>query len=136
MELLHRVPNAWTMDSLDAECLIVGATEGKLEAPRIWRHERSGALSCTYGKGRQAFTWTREDVSQMARKWRASRTKPNQRACAFLDAHKRLAALVEEAGLGPPDAVVHDMPRNELRAVWDGNDVVLVMDEICDLAGM
>jgi hypothetical protein len=119
------------MDSLDAQCLIMRVIEGKIDAPRIWRHDRSGALSCGYGGGKSVFTWAPEDVSRMARTSRDSSTRPSQRAQAFFDAHRRLAVLAESAGLEPPDAVIHDAGCDELRATWEDEDlVVVVVDEV------
>jgi hypothetical protein len=48
----------------------------------------------------------------------------------FLDAHRRLEALANEAGLGPADVIIHDLGRAELKGVWGDEKVVLVVEEI------
>jgi hypothetical protein len=67
----------------------------------------------------------------MARTWRNSATSwaPEQ-ARPFLDAHQRLEALASEAGLGPADVILHDLPRAEIRGIWEDEEVVVVVDEI------
>ena len=123
------------MDSLDAQCLLIRLTEGKMRPPDLWRHDRSGALSCAYEGGEQVFTWPAKDVAEMARKWRDSDTSqmPEQ-ARLFQDAHQRLEALAREAGLGPADMVVHHLGRAELRGIWEKEKVVLSVDEIGETA--
>ncbi len=119
------------MDSLDAQCLLMQTVEGQVRPPDIWRHYRSGALSCAYEGGESVFTWPARDVAKMGRRWRDSGTSRNAGQASLLaDAHRRLAALVREAGLGPPDTVVHDLGRAEFRAVWEDEEVVLVVEEI------
>ena len=48
--------------------------EGEMRAPDLWRHDRSGALSCGYEGGECAFTWRAEHVARMADTWRKSDT--------------------------------------------------------------
>jgi hypothetical protein len=123
------------MDSLDAECLLIEITEGEIRPPDLWRHDRSGALSCTYEGGRQTFSWPAEDVAEMARTWRDSDTsRAPEQARLFRDAHQRLEALATEAGLGPADVMIHDLGRAELRGVWMSEEVVLVVEEIGESA--
>jgi hypothetical protein len=75
------------MDSLDAQCLVIQCAEGKLCPPDLWRHERSGSLSCAYEGGERVFTWPAEDVAEMARRWRNSdRSVLPEQARLFLDA--------------------------------------------------
>jgi hypothetical protein len=45
------------MDSLDAQCLLIQLTSGEIDPPNLWRHKRSGALSCAYAGATQVFTW-------------------------------------------------------------------------------
>lgn len=119
------------MDSLDAQCLLIQLAEGEIRPPDIWRHDRSGALSCAYEGGEWAFTWPPEDVAELARTWRDSDTsRPPEQARLFLDAHQRLKALADEAGLGPADAMIHHLGRAELRGRWEDEEVVLVVEEI------
>jgi hypothetical protein len=48
-------------------------TEGGIRPPDLWRHTRSGELSCAYESGESvSITWPAEDVAGMARIWRAS----------------------------------------------------------------
>lgn len=117
------------MDSLDAQCLIVQTTTGETTPPDLWRHDRSGSLSCAYSGGEQTFTWPPKDVAEMARRWR--RTGPPEvldEVRLFVDAHRRLEALVKESGLAPPDVVLHDLARAEIRGVWENEKLVLVVD--------
>jgi hypothetical protein len=119
------------MDSLDAQCLLMQLTDGEIRSPDLWRHEGSGALACAYERGTSMFTWPAEAVAEMARRWRDRDTSPTPRqALALRDAHERLAALADEEGLRPADVVIHDLGRAELRAVWEEEQVVIVVDRI------
>ena len=119
------------MDSLDAQCLLIAVAVGQIPPPDLWRHDRSGALACSYEGGTRTFTWPPEDVAELARKWRERKPdRTPKEAGALRDAHERLAALIAEAGLGPADAVIHDLGRAELRAIWEHEQVVLVVDHI------
>jgi hypothetical protein len=123
------------MDSLDAQCLLIQLAEGEIRPPDVWRHARSGALSCAYEGGEWAFTWPAEDVAEMARTWRDSDTsRAPERARLFLHAHQRLNALASEAGLGPADVMIHHLGRAELRGIWEDEEVVLVVEEIGERA--
>jgi hypothetical protein len=67
----------------------------------------------------------------MARTWRDSHAdRPPARVRLLREAHERLAELATEAGLGPADMIVHDLPRGELRGIWDDEQVVVVVEEI------
>jgi hypothetical protein len=119
------------MDSLDAQCLVIQLAEGEIRPPDLWRHDASGALSCAYEGGERFFTWPAEDVAEMARRWRDSgTTRVPEQARLFLDAHRRLEAVASEAGLGPAKVIIHDLGRAELRAVWQDEQIVVVVDEI------
>jgi hypothetical protein len=121
------------MDSLDAQCLLIQLAEGEIRAPDLWRHDRSGALSCAYDGGELAFTWQAEQVAQLARTWRSSDTRraPDP-AQPLLDAHQRLVAVARDAGLGPADVIVHDLGRGEIRGTWEDEKVLVVVEEIGD----
>jgi hypothetical protein len=119
------------MDSLDAQCLLIQLADGELPPPDIWRHDRSGALSCAYEGGERVFTWSADHVAEMARRWRGSHaSQVPEQARLFLDTHKRLEALAGEAGLPPASAVIHDLGRMEVRGVWEDEELVVVVDEI------
>jgi hypothetical protein len=119
------------MDSLDAQCLLIQLTERETRPPDLWRHDRSGALACGYEGGERTFTWPAEDVAEMARRWRHSDTsRAPKQVLALRAAHERLVALTREAGLRPADVLIHDLARAELRAVWEDEKVVLVVDRI------
>jgi hypothetical protein len=119
------------MDSLDAQCLLMQLAEGELRAPDLWRHDRSGSLSCAYEGGGRTFTWPAENVAEMARTWRNSDTsRAPEQARLFVDVHQRLEALASEAGLGPADVIVHDLGRAEIRGRWAEEELVLVVEEI------
>ena len=123
------------MDSLDAECLLIQATVGKVRPPDLWRHDRCGALSCAYECGESEFTWSAKDVAELARTWRESdTTRAPKQARLFRDAHQRLEALATKAGLGAPDTMIHDLGRAELRGVWETQELVVVIDEIGERA--
>jgi hypothetical protein len=131
LEPLHRPLHASAMDSLDAQCLLIQLAEGDLRAPDLWRHDRSGALSCGYERGELAFTWLADSVAELARTWRNSDTnQAPEQARLFVDAHQLLETLASEAGLGPADVIIHDLGRAEIRGRWEDEEVVLVIDEI------
>jgi hypothetical protein len=105
--------------------------EGELRAPDLWRHDRSGSLSCAYEGGERTFTWPAENVAEMARTWRNSDTsRAPEQARLFVDVHQRLEALASEVGLGPADVIVHDLGRAEIRGRWAEEELVLVVEEI------
>jgi hypothetical protein len=119
------------MDSLDAQCLLIRLTEGEVRPPDLWRHDSSGALSCAYEGSERTFTWPAEHVAEMARTWRDSDTsRVHTQARLFRDTHERLEALASEAGLGPPDVMIHDLGRAELRGIWNNEEVKVVIEEI------
>ena len=119
------------MDSLDAQCLLIRLTESEVRSPDLWRHDRSGALSCAYEGGERVFTWPAEDVAEMARTWRESDTsRAPEQARLFVDAHQRLDALAREAGLGPADVMIHHLGRAALQGIWEKEEVVLLVEEI------
>jgi hypothetical protein len=119
------------MDSLDAQCLVMQTTEGKIRAPDIWCHERSGALSCSYEDGTQVFTWPPEAVAEMAQQWRDSdTTKAPEQARLFADAGRRLDVLIREAGLRPADTVFFHLGLGELKAIWEREEVVVTVEAI------
>jgi hypothetical protein len=119
------------MDTLDAQCLLMQLTDGEIRPPDLWRHEGSGTLACAYERGTSTFTWPADAVAEMARRWRDRDTSRTPRqALALRDAHERLAALADEAGLRRADVVIHDLSRAELRAVWEEEQVVIVVDGI------
>lgn len=119
------------MDSLDAQCLLIQLADGELPPPDLWRHDRSGALSCAYEGGERTFTWSADDVAEMARRWRDSSTsRVPEQARPLVDAHKRLEVLAGEAGLARPSVMIHDLSRREVRGVWEDEEIVVVVDEI------
>jgi hypothetical protein len=123
------------MDSLDAQCLLIRLTEGEVRPPDLWRHDSSGALSCAYEGSERTFTWSAEDVAEMARAWRGSDTsRAPEQARLFWDAHQRLEALASEAGLGAADVMIHDLGRAELRGIWNNEEITLVVEEIGEAA--
>jgi hypothetical protein len=114
------------MDSLDAQCLLIQLAEGDIPPPDVWRHDRSGALSCGYERGELVFTWPAEDVAEMARTWRNSDTsRAPEQARLCLDAHQRLEALAKEAGLGPAEVIIHHLGRAEISGRWEDEEIVL-----------
>ena len=105
--------------------------EREIRAPDLWRHHSSGELSCAYEGGENVFTWPPEAVAEMARRWRESGARGmSARARHFVDAHQRLDVLIREAGLRPPDVMIFDLRRGELKGVWEQEKVVLAVDGI------
>jgi hypothetical protein len=119
------------MDSLDAQCLLIDAVAGEIPPPSLWRHSRSGELSCAYTNGERTFTWSVDDVAEMAARWREE-SHPEVPQCVgpYLDAHRRFEDMLAQGELEPPDQVVHDFDRRELRAVWEDRKAIVVIDEI------
>jgi hypothetical protein len=50
----------------------------------------------------------------------------------FRSAHERLAALATEAGLAPADAIIHDLPRGEVRGIWRRDRIIVIIEDIDD----
>jgi hypothetical protein len=131
LEALPRPSHAFDIDSLDAQCLLTRLAEGEVRPPDVWKHERSGALSCAYEGGEAVFTWSADDVGAMARTWRDSQAvRPPRSVRSFRCAHERLAALANEAGLGPADMIVHDLRRGEVRGAWQHDRIIVVVENI------
>ena len=120
------------MDSLDGQCLLVHFADGEIpRPPDLWRHHRSGTLSCAYDGGENTFTWEARAVAEMARRWRESgQIEAPERVRLFIDTHERLESIAEDAGLGPPDVMIHDLAHGEIRGVWEQQQVVITVDEI------
>ncbi len=125
------------MDSLDAQCLVIDAIADEMPPPSLWHHSRSGELSCAIANGEQTFTWSADDVAEMACRWRGkSDREVPKHAGPYLDAHRRFEEMVAQGGLESPDLVVHDFDRRELRAVWEERKAVVVLDEIGEAAAV
>ncbi|MEX2196254.1 MAG: hypothetical protein WD844_13290 [Thermoleophilaceae bacterium] len=104
--------------------------EAEMSPPDLWQHHRSGALSCAYSKGEQTFTWEADAVADMARTWRQSGVDgPGEQAKMLLEAHRRVEELIRTAGIPPADAILHDLSRPELRAIWHHDKLVMVIDD-------
>jgi hypothetical protein len=79
------------------------------------------------------MSWSADDVATMARMWRDSHAgRPPRRIRLFRRAHQRLAALADEAGLGPADMIVHDLRRGEVCGVWQHDKIAVVVEKIGD----
>jgi hypothetical protein len=119
------------MDSVDAQCLLLSTMHGKIQAPEIWSHDRSGGLTCAFGNSENRFTWSPEDVAKMAEEWRDGNSiEAPEYALSFRDAHEWVEAILHDAGLREPDVVTHDFPARELRWVWEDEEQVVVVDKI------
>jgi hypothetical protein len=104
---------------------------GKIQPPKIWSHDRSGALSCAFGNSENRFTWPPEDVAKMAENWRKGNSmEAPEDALSFRDAHERVEAILHDAGLTGPDVITHDFSARELRCVWEDEKRVVVVDKI------
>jgi hypothetical protein len=107
------------MDSLDAQCLLIHVTMDGQRPPDLWRHDRSGELSCAY-EGGTTFTWPASDVAEMARRWRSGdQDEIPQQALDQRVAHEHLSAMTAEAGLPAADVVIHSPPRRAARALGE-----------------
>lgn len=123
------------MDSLDAQCLLIHLADGEIPPPDLWRHDRGGALSCAYEAGQTTFTWRREEVAELAGRWRdLDNGRLPERVRCFREAHERLEALARDNGLTAPDMMIWDVAGAELRAVWEDAQVVLVVAEVGESA--
>jgi hypothetical protein len=120
------------MDSLDAQCLLLQLAYGEgVRPPDPWRHERSGALTFAYAGSERSFTWPAEEVAQLVRRWRELEADEVAEPVRFLrEAHAHLGRLIRGAGLDPPDEMIHDLSRAELRMAWHDEKIVLVIDEL------
>jgi hypothetical protein len=124
------------MDSLDAQCLLIQVTMGEPRPPDLWRHNRSGELSCAYEDGTSTFTWPARDVARLARTWRdRDPGETPQQVLDLRNAHERLSATIGEAGLPPADVIIYDLRRAEPRAFWEKEKVVLVVERIGEATG-
>jgi hypothetical protein len=122
------------MDSLDAQCLLIQVAVDEQRPPALWRHDRSGELSCAY-EGGTTFTWRAKDVAEMARSSRSrGQAGMPQQALDLRAAHEHLSAMAAEAGLPAADVVIHDLRHAELHALWEEQKVVLVIDHIGEVA--
>jgi hypothetical protein len=94
------------MDSLGAQCFLIGLAEGEACVPPLWRHDRSGALSWSFGEGGRWYSWSPDYVVEIAKRWRDSgRNEPPGSVRKFLDAHRRLEEIAGQVGHGNPDAM-------------------------------
>ncbi|MGZ6707993.1 MAG: hypothetical protein ACXVFN_13765 [Solirubrobacteraceae bacterium] len=66
----------------------------------------------------------------MAGDWRAREDAdtPPAAIARHVAAHVRVAALLDEGGLEPPDAVVHDLDAAEVHLVWEERKLVVIVD--------
>lgn len=123
------------MDSIHAQCFVMElATDDATVGPDLWRHHQDGSLgwAFSHGSGKE-YSWPAAAVADIAERWRRSgRVRPPEPIVGVLDAHERLAEMLDTAGLDPPDAVIHDLGRSEVRAVWHEPKLVVVVDEIPD----
>jgi hypothetical protein len=119
------------MDSIDAQCLIIGLVGRETPPPCHWHHHRSGELTCAYSEGEREFTWDIDAVAEMGRRWRES-TAPQvpEMARPYVDAHRSLDEIVARGGIETADLIVHDFDRHELRAWWEDEKALMVIDEI------
>jgi hypothetical protein len=118
------------VDSLDAQALVIELLEDEIPLPELWRHDRSGALSLAFGETGTTFTWEPDQVADMAQSWRDSGSEVPEPARMFLDLHQRLGSLIAEAGRAPADFTIHDFARREVRAIWEDDRFVLIVDGV------
>lgn len=117
------------MDSVHAQCLLTDLVGAEMPAPDLWRHGRTGELSCAFASGEREFTWPVEDVADMARRWRemGEREAPESLR-TILEVHRRFEELVSTASWPSADTVIHDLERRELRFAWESPKLVVVLD--------
>lgn len=117
------------MNSLDAQCLILGLTRDQGCAPPLWLHGRDGSLGYRFGGNSNVSTWSADQVAEMAARWHAEGPQEREAVVTrMVEAHTAFAAIVRNGELDEPDVIVHDLDHEELRAVWDDARVHVVID--------
>ena len=124
------------MDTLHAQMLIADslAAEDPALFPDLWWHGAKGSLSYAFSGSPRSYSWQPEDVAAMAARWHDGRRATPADIAPFAAAHLDFLTLVSDAGLAPPDAVVHDRQRREIRAVWADEKVSVVVAEVDEAA--
>lgn len=117
------------MDSLDAQCFLIAATEAKGCTPTQWCHEACGRLRLRFADSPNDYSWDGAGVAEIAARWHAEQPlEIPAPVTRLIDAHRRFMEIVVLGELEPPDRVFHDLERLEVRAVWDDARLHVVVD--------
>jgi len=123
------------MLTLDAQCLFVRlADQEDTDLPDSFVHGRDGSLTFGFALTRNTYTWEAVAVREMAERWRSLATHVPPRIADHVAAHRRFVALLAGDAMDPPDAVVHDLATGEVRACWEEEKVVVVVEQIAGAA--
>jgi hypothetical protein len=107
------------------------AEDGGTQGPELWFHRQDGSLAWAFRHGSGPHGWCASEVRKIAERWRRSeRTRAPSSVAVLVDTHRRFARIAEEAGLGLPDEIVHDLARSEVRAIWTDPELEVVIDEV------
>ncbi len=124
------------MLTLDAQCLLVRlADQEDTDLPDIFLHGRDGSLTFGFAPTRSTYTWEEVAVREMAERWRSLAADVPPRIADHVAAHRRFVTLLDTDAMDPPDAVVHDLATGEVRACWEEEKVVVVVEQIAGAAG-
>ncbi len=124
-----------SMLTLDAECLLVQlADQEDMGIPDIFLHGRDGSLTYGFTATRNTYTWEATAVREMAERWRSLAAHVPPRVADHVAAHRRFVALLDTDDMEPPDAVVHDLSAGEVRACWEEEKVVVIVEQIAGAA--
>lgn len=118
------------MDSLDAQCLVVGLLDAGGVGPDCWRHDCDGSLHYRYAGSPRSFSWAAAAVTELAEQWRSDgpRLAPPESIARHVSAHLALMATIAGADRDPPDAVFHDLDCAEVQAIWTEQKVVMIVE--------
>lgn len=123
------------MLTLDAQCLLVHlADQEDTDLPDVFVHGRDGSLTFGFALTRNTYTWEAVAVREMAERWRSFAAHVPPRIADHLAAHRRFVALLASDAMDPPDAVVHDLATGEVRACWEEEKLVVVVEQIAGAA--
>lgn len=123
------------MLTLDAQCLLVRlADQADTDLPDIFLHGRDGSLTYGFASSRNTSTWEATAVREMAERWRSLDVHAPPRIADYVAAHRRFVALLDGGDIEAPDATVHDLCTGELRAYWEKEKVVVVIEEMAGAA--
>lgn len=117
------------MDSLDAQCLMIDLTTSEgARAPDQWMHLADGTLAYRFGESANSFSWPPHTVAEMATRWRGEARAVPERIAGLVAGHTAFAAMLDSGDLSRPDRIVHDLEADELKAFWDDEKLVVVVD--------
>jgi hypothetical protein len=123
------------MLTLDAESLLVQLADGEdMGLPDIFVHGRDGSLTYGFADTRNTYTWEAAQVREMSERWQALDAPVPPRIADHVWAHHQFLDMLDAGDMEPPDEVVHDLTAGVVRARWDEEKVVLVVEEVAGAA--